>query len=197
MHDEELIHKAKKRSQRFHIAEAAVEYFISLCVTTTFLTIILEEMNVPTAYQGIISSIASLSCVFQLVGVFCIKRTYPCKRWVCILNLANQLLFGLLYLVPMTPFRQEIRLVIFIVFLLCAYFCQHFLTPSRTQWHLESVDDDKRGIFTANKDIISLIGGMIFSYIAAEMLDYFRQPAATAELHTRNMQICFVILFVN
>ena len=70
----DLLQKKKERSQRFFIAEAAVEYFIALCVTSTFLTIILEEMKVPTAYQGVISSIASLSCVFQLVGVFFVKR---------------------------------------------------------------------------------------------------------------------------
>ena len=192
----DLSQKKKERSQRFFIAEAAVEYFIALCVTSTFLTIILEEMKVPTAYQGVISSIASLSCVFQLVGVFFVKRTYPCKRWVCIINLANQLMFALLYLIPMTPFNQTIRLAVFIVLLLCAYFCQHFVAPSRTQWHYESVDDNKRGIFTANKEIISLVGGMIFSYIAAETVDYFRQPAATPELHEQNLKICFLIFAI-
>ena len=188
--------RKRKRSQAFYIAEAAVEYFISLCVTTTFLTIILEEMKVPTAYQGIISSIASLACVFQLFAVFGVKRSYPCKRWVCILNLTNQLLFALLYLVPFTPFKQEIKLVLFIAMLLIAYCCQHYLTPSRTQWHMESVDDNKRGLFTANKEIISLLGGMIFSYIAAEVVDYFRTPVSDPTLQAKNMQICFVIFAI-
>ncbi len=190
------IEKKRKRSRKLYIAEAAVEYFISLCVTTTFLTIILEEMQVPTAYQGIISSIASLACVVQLIAVFSIKKTYPCKRWICILNLANQLLFSLLYLVPLTPFRREIKLVIFVAMLLAAYCCQHYLTPSRTQWHMESVDDNKRGIFTANKEIISLVGGMIFSYAAAELVDYFKAPVADPELQARNMRICFIIFAV-
>ena len=178
----------KKRSRGLYIAEAAVEYFISLCVTTTFLTIILEEMKISTAYQGIISSIASLACCAQLFAVFGVKKSYPCKRWVCILNLANQLLFCLLYLIPMTEFRPQIKLIAFISILLIAYCCQHYLTPSRTQWHMESVDDNKRGIFTANKEIVSLIGGMIFSQAAATMVEYFQARG--------NMKACFTVFAV-
>lgn len=166
--------RIRRRSRGMYIAEAAVEYFISLCVTTTFLTILLNEMEVSTAYQGIISSLASLACVVQLFSIFGVKRAYPCKRWVCALNLLNQLLFCFLYIMPFTPWRPQLKLVAFIGMLLLAYFCQHFITPFRTQWHMENVDDNKRGLFTANKEIVSLIGGMIFSQCAAWMVEYFQ-----------------------
>lgn len=182
------IEAVRHRGRIFYIIEAALEYFISLCVTSTFLTALLNEMQVSTAHQGIISSIASLACCIQLVAVFGVKKSYPCKRWVSILNLVNQLLFCLLYLIPLTSFRQELKIVLFVGMLFSAYFCQHYLTPSRTQWHMENVDDNKRGIFTANKEIVSLVGGMIFSQCAGIMLDHFKAKGDT--------RTCFVIFAV-
>lgn len=168
-----------RRSRGFIIAEAAVEYFIALCVTSTFLTAILNYMEVSAAHQGIIASMSQLACAVQLLAVFGVRRTYPCRRWVSILNLVNQLLFALLYLVPLTPLPGSVKLAAFVVMLLCAYFCQHYLTPSRTQWHMSLVDDHHRGIFTANKEIISLVGGMFFSQGAGILFDHLKASGHT------------------
>lgn len=173
------IESQNRRSRGFIIAEAAVEYFIALCVTSTFLTAILNHMEVSSAHQGVIASISQLACGVQLLAVFGVRRTYPCRRWVSILNLVNQLLFALLYLVPLTPLPQAVKLAAFVVMLLCAYFCQHYLTPSRTQWHMSLVDDHHRGIFTANKEIISLVGGMIFSQSAGILFDHLKAAGRT------------------
>ena len=35
------------------------------------------------------------------------------------------------------------------------------------------VDDQKRGIFTANKEMVSLIGGMVFSFAMGTVIDSF------------------------
>ncbi len=176
---------AYRRSRVLIIIEAAVEYFISICVTTTFLNAILNEMQVAASLQGIIGAITSLACSVQLLAVFGVRKTYPCKRWVCVLNLINQLLFALLYCVPQIQVSQGIRVAIFIFLLLIAYSCQHYLTPSRVSWHMALVEDNKRGVFTANKEIVSLISGMIFSQCAGILLDHFRAKG--------NMKACFFI----
>lgn len=182
---EQDIAAQNRRGRALVIAEAAVEYFIALCVTSTFLTAILNYMEVSSAAQGVMSAISSLACSVQLLAVFGVKRTYPCKRWVSILNLINQLLFALLYLIPLTDFAHEIKLAVFIVMLFFAYFCQHYATPSRTHWHMALVEDNHRGIFTANKEIISLVGGMIFSQGAGILLDHLRAAGKT--------ELCFLI----
>ena len=179
---------AYQKSRLCYIVEAAVEYFIHICVTTTFLTAILNEMDVSSSLQGIISAITSLACCLQLAAVFGVKRTYPCKRWVCWLNLISQLMFGVLYLIPMTDFSKALKIGSFIVLLAAAYACQHYLTPSRTNWHMSLVDDNHRGVFTANKEIVSLIGGMLFSQGAGILLDHFKAKG--------EMQICFLIFAV-
>ena len=188
MQNQQFESKVFKKSRWFIIAEAAVEYFIALCISSTLLTALLNEMGVDAALQGIIASITSLACVSQIFSVFWVKKSYPTKRWVCLLNLVNQLMFLLLYCVPFFDFSKEIKLVAFIGLLLCAYLFQHYLTPSRTQWHMSLVEDTKRGVFTAKKEIISLIGGMIFSQSAGFLIDYFKAKD--------DMRSCFIIFAV-
>ena len=185
---EDVSDRLHRRSRALVIIEAAVEYFIHLCVTTTLLTAILNEMEVTASLQGLIGAITSLACVAQLFAVFRVKKTYPCKRWVSLLNLFSQLLFALLYVIPLTELTPALRLGSLISLLLAAYLCQHYLTPSRVSWHMSLVDDNRRGVFTAKKEIISLIGGMIFSQTAGILLDYFK---ARGEMRT-----CFLIFLV-
>ena len=180
--------RSYRRGRAFVIAEAAVEFFIHLCVTTTFLTAVLTEMQVSTALQGVISAIASLACSVQLISVFAVKKTYPCRRWVSILNLFSQLMFVLLYCIPLTNLTKGIRVASFIIMLMLAYGFQHYLTPSRVNWQMSLVADDHRGRFTAKKEIFSLVGGMIFSQAAGMMVDYFK---AKGDMHT-----CFIIFAV-
>lgn len=177
--------RSYRRGRALVMAEAAVEYFIHICITTTFLTAILNEMEVTASLQGIIGAITSLACIAQLFAVFRVKRTYPCKRWVSLLNLVAQLLFALLYVMPLTEWTPTLRLAGFIGLLLVAYLCQNYLTPSRVSWHMALVEDNGRGVFTAKKEIISLIGGMIFSQVAGILLDYFKARG--------EMRICFYL----
>jgi len=177
-----------RRSRRLVILEAAVEYFILICVTGAFLTALMNYMDVPASLQGIINAITSLACSVQLIAVFGVRKTYPCKRWVSILNLVNQLLFALLYCIPVIEVSREIKIAAFIVMLCAAYFCQYYLTPSRVNWQMNLVEDNRRGVYTAKKEIVSLIGGMLFSQAAGILLDYFKEKG---ELNT-----CFIIIAV-
>ena len=185
---EEKNSKRYRRSRVLVIIEAAVEYFIALCATSTCLTAVLNEMQVSTSLQGVITAITSLACSVQLLAVFSVKKTYPCKRWVSILNLINQLLFAVMYFIPMFSVSKEIKVVFLIATLLAAYSCQHYLTPSRVSWQMSLVDDNKRGIFTANKEIVSLLGGMAVSQVSGILLDHFTAKG--------DMQTCFIIFAV-
>ena len=175
------------RSRLMVIIEAALEYFIHLCVTGTCLTAILDEMSVSTSLQGVISAITSLACSVQLLAVFTVKKTYPCKRWVCMLNLVNQLLFALLYCVPGLSDKLP-RVGILIVLLSAAYACQYYLTPSRVNWQMSLVDDNKRGTFTAHKEMVSLVSGLVVTQAAGILLDHFKAKG--------DMQTSFVIFGV-
>ncbi|MBQ9798191.1 MAG: MFS transporter [Clostridia bacterium] len=176
---------AYRKSRFGYIVEAAVEYFIHLCVTATFLTAILNEIGVSSALQGIVGSIASLAYSAQLLAVFFVRKTYPCKRWVSVLNLISQLMFALMYCVPLVDISPTVKIIAVVLFLLLAYGLQNYLTPSRTSWHMSLVEDNKRGVFSANKEIVSLVSGMAFSQCAGILMDYFRERG--------EVQTCFII----
>lgn len=177
--------KLYKRGRLMVIIVAALEYFIQLCVTTTLLTAILNYMNVTTALQGTIAAIVSLANSVQIISVFAVKKTYPCKRWVNILNLFTQLCFAVLYCIPQLEFSTEFKTAVFIFLLLLAYVCKAWLSPSQVNWQMSLVDDNHRGRFTAKKEMISLVGGIVFSQAAGIALDYFKAK--------NDMRTCFVI----
>jgi hypothetical protein len=54
------------------------------------------------------------------------------------------------------------------------------------------VDDKQRGIFSANKEIISLISGIVFTFIMGRIIDYYK---GTGEIRTAFL-ICAVCIFV-
>jgi Na+/melibiose symporter-like transporter len=47
------------------------------------------------------------------------------------------------------------------------------------------IEDKQRGRFTANKEIVSLLGGMVFSFAMGSLMDYFEAQ--------NNMQMAFII----
>lgn len=185
---EERDYSVYRSSRVFFIIQSALEYFVTLCVTTTILTALLNEMDVSTSMQGIISAIASLACSMQFVSVFAVRKTYPCKRWVVILNLLNQLLFAVLFCIPMLGFEKEIKITAFVVILIIAYCCHHFITPSKTNWHMSLIENNKRGVFCANREIVSLVSGMLFSQASGILIDYYKAKG--------DMKTCFIIFCI-
>ena len=52
-----------------YIFEAALEYLISILVTGSFLATITKELGVSDGLTGILSSVISLGCLFQLLSL--------------------------------------------------------------------------------------------------------------------------------
>ena len=161
-----------KRSRAMYIIEAALEYLISLLVTGAFLATITKELGISDSLTAVLTAIAALGCLFQLASVSFRKNSV--KRMVVILSVANQLLFGLLYLIPLFDISKTVKTVIFVCFVVFAYMVYNFAHPKKIAWLMSLVDDDKRGRFTANKEIVSLISGMVFSYLMGLLIDFFK-----------------------
>lgn len=158
-----------KRSRLLSIIQAAAEYFITLLFTTAHLASILNYMNATTAQQGIIASIASLCSAIQFFSVMFVRKNSSVKAKVIFLNIVNQTVFILLYCLP--PIGISLGFFIFLFFL--AYAASAVYSPMRMSWHLSIVYDGVRGRFTADKEIVSLLGGMLFTKICGDMLDKY------------------------
>ena len=159
------------KDQTAYILQAAFEYLISLLVTGSFLATITKEMGVSDGVTGVLSSVVSLGCLFQLVSLF-IKRKRD-KGFVITMSIINQLLFMFLYVIPMLKISADLKTLLFVVSIVLAYFVYNVAHPKKISWLMSAVEREHRGIFTANKEIISLIAGMTFSYSAGAVSDYF------------------------
>lgn len=169
---EQISHNIVKRSQLMYIFEATFEYLISILVAGTFLATITKELGVSDSLTGILSSIISLGCLFQLTSVF-IKRQ-RLKSIIIIFSVVNQLLFATLYAIPLFDFSKTVKTIIFVFAIVLAYLIYNIIHPKKIGWMMSVVDYKNRGNFTAKKEMTSLIFGMIFSYFMGSVVDYFK-----------------------
>lgn len=165
--------KDEYKSSRFmYILEAAFEYFISLLVAGAYLANVTSAIGMPDSLTGILSSFVSLGCGFQIIAIFLANKR-PVKRWVTLLHTLNQLFFALVYFVPFIKLSQTVKTVLFIMFLLSGHIINNIVNSPKINWFMSLVDDRKRGSFTANKEMLSLLGGMVFSFAIGAVIDHF------------------------
>jgi len=142
----------QKRSQRLYIIEAALEHLISLLVVGSFLATLTKHLGFSDSLIGILSSVVSLGCLFQLLSLS--VRKAKVKKLVIILSVINQLFFMLLYAVPIIGLSPQTKIIIFVILIISAYIIYNFAHPKKISWLMSLVDDKHRGSFTANKEII-------------------------------------------
>ena len=160
-----------KRSKFMYILEAAFEHLINLLVAGSFLATLTKELGFSDSLTGILSSIISLGCLFQLFSIAIRKTTV--KRFVVIFSIINQVLFMLLYVTPLIKFSQQTKIFLFVVLIFSAYLIYNVAHPKKINWLMSLVENNKRGSFTANKEMISLISGMLFSFLMGAVTDYY------------------------
>lgn len=158
-------------SRLCYIIEAALEYFISLMVTGAYLARITGALGFSDSLTGILSSFVSLGCVFQLGAIRLFANKKSVKRVIILCHIVNQLFFALVYLTPILPLTGAQKTFIFLLCFCSAYIIANLIAPPKTAWLMGLVPDHTRGIFTARKEIVSLLGGMIFTYIMGNIID--------------------------
>ena len=161
-----------KKSRILYIIEAALEYFISIAVGGAYLATLTEYLGFSDSLTGILTSFVSLGCGFQIVAIFLANKK-PVKRWVTILHTLNQLFFAIVYVIPVFDFNPQAKTVLFVASLLMGHILNNIVNAPKINWYMSLVDNKKRGRFTANKEIISLLSGMLFTLGLGVVVDYF------------------------
>lgn len=173
-----------KMSRFLYILEAAFEYFIALGVGGVYLAKLTTAVGISDSLTGILTSFVSLGCGFQLIAIF-IAHKKPVKRWVTIGHIVSQFLFVALYFVPLFDgIGTGVKTVLFFVLMLGAQIIHNAINSPKTGWYMDLIAYDKRGSFTATKEIVSLISGIVFSYFMGYMIDVFEMNG--------NMQGAFI-----
>jgi len=182
--------KAISRSRVLYIIEAALEYFISILVAGSYLATLTSHLGMSDSLTGIISSFISLGCLFQLFSVVLKRRQV--KTIVTTLSVVNQLLFMLLYIIPLSGAGKQVKIALFIAAIFLAYLIYNSVHPLKINWLMSLVDDKKRGIFTSYKEIVSLLSGMLFSFGMGTLIDHFQYRG---EVETAFI-LCGITVFV-
>ena len=167
--------KDHARSRRAYIVEALLEYLVSLLVTGTFLSAILKQIGVSDALTGIISSFISFACCIQLFSGLVVRPGRSVRRTMLLFSVLNEMLFASLYLIPFFPVSQSVKTAAFVVMILVAYLLLNLSTPAKFKWMMDHVDPSQRGVFTARKEMVSLVGGMVFSLLMGRLVDHYKE----------------------
>lgn len=187
--------KSIKRSKLMYILEAAFEYLIALLVNGSFLATLTKELGMSDSLTGILSSTISLGCLFQLLSLS-IRRT-AVKRIVIIFSMINQVLFMLLYVIPLTSFENHIKIPLFTALIFSAYLIYNIAHPKKINWLMSLVESNYRGRFTANKEIISLISGMVFSFGMGTVIDHFSNAGRIRVAFMISAFVMFVLMVLH
>ncbi len=164
---------AYRRSRGAYIMECTFEYFVSILVTEAFLARLLTSIGISDALIGVISSFVSLAFLCQLFSIFVVQHIRNVKRFAIIFHGLSRLFFMSLYLIPFLPFAYQYKEILVIVCVISAYFGNYFVASMLYKWCNSHVHPEHRAIFSASKEMISLITGIVVSLGAGYIIDRF------------------------
>jgi len=180
-----------KTSRAMYIIAALLEYLISLTITGAYLAKVTTTIGISDSLTGILTSFVSLGTCFQIIAVI-LPQKGNVKKFVIPLHLINQLCFTFLYVIPFIDISREVKAVLFVIFMLLGHGIANIISPRKVNWMQSFIAPHYRGVFTAKKEIISLIGGMIFSLVMGNTIDYFEEKG---EISTAFV-ICAITIFI-
>ena len=174
--------KAYRRSRSAYLLECAFEYFVALLVSDAFLVKVLKDIGMSDANVGIISTLVALAFLFQLLSIAVVQRISNTKVFATTVHLIGQLLFMGIYLIPFLPAvsGSEYRQVLVVVCMLLAYLGNYLVQPMIYKWGNSFVMPHKRGTYSAVKEMVSLLSGIVVTLISGYAIDYFE---AKGNLH--------------
>lgn len=173
MNSIDFLSKEYKRSRTSYMVQCTIEYFVSLIVADAFLAKLLTHIGVSDALIGVISSFVSLAFLFQLLSLSLVRVMKNTKKTVIFFDSLSQIFFMLVYFVPFVPVSSLAKTVIVVACLLVAYVFKYLVIGIYYKWANSFVSPDKRGVFSATKEMISLISGIVYTLAIGYVVDGF------------------------
>lgn len=155
-----------------YIIEAMLEYFVALSVADVYLVKIAAATGMSDQAIAVLTSFVSLGCGFQFLSIF-FFRSSKVKKKATSGHVISQVLFTCAYLIPLATCSGQIKSVLLVIVLLVAQILHNAVNAPKTDWYMSMLKNEKRGAFTAIKEIVSLFGGMAFTYGLAFLFDTF------------------------
>ena len=164
-----------KRSRVSYIAFVLFEYFILLLASDAFLAKLLSSVGFKDSEIGVLSSVISLAFVFQLFSLLLSRKRGSKRTLILVFNTIGLMLFFALYALPFIDMDARLRRVLVYVFLIGAYISKYLVNGFRFQWANSYVHPNRRATFAATMEIVSLVGGVIFSLSMGAAFNRFEE----------------------
>ncbi len=162
-----------RRSRNAYSWHCMLDYFVSILVSDVYLFKLLSYTGLSDGNIGLIASLGTFSSFFQLASIWLVRRIRNVKKWVITFCLSYQLILISLYFLPFLPFALPVRTVFAFMGVLLAYFFSGAISTILFQWANSYVDPHQRAVFSAEKEMRSLLGGMIFTFLLGMVMDRF------------------------
>lgn len=164
--------KEYKKSRFAYTMECTFEYFVALLITDAYLSSLLTAIGMPDSMVGIVSSIGSLAFCFQLLTAVFVQRIDNVKRFSTIIHFIGRLFYVVLYLIPFFDFiPKEYKAIVAVLCIVLGYFGYYVVTSMIYKWGNSFVHPTKRATFSATKEMLSLICGMVFTFTMGQLID--------------------------
>jgi len=167
--------KEYKRSRLGYILSSAFAYFVSLIVTDAYLAKLLSYIGFNDALIGIVSSIATCSMLFTIPSIFFAHKIKNIKRTAILILPFHLLLFMSIYTVPFMNIQAQSKIILVIIFITIAYALSSFFGPMTYKWANSAVHPWKIAEFGAVNEMVSSIGGILFTLMMGFVFDRFER----------------------
>ncbi len=167
--------KEFRRTRNAYIVYCALEYCVTVFASDSLMAKVLSYIGIGDSLIGIISSLLTLTCLFQLLALFSKGRTGSIKKKSIICCMLCLWMFTCLYFIPLLPFSKTVLTIMAIMCIILAFFFMYFVFPSLFLWANSFVDPENRAEYSAVKEVVSLVCGMLAGFAAAYIIQYFEE----------------------
>lgn len=161
------------RSRKAYVTQSTLEHLLGLLVLDAFLAKLLTYLGLTDAMVGIISSFTSVAFLFQLLSIFLVQSKFSTKKIVIAADVISQFFFMFIYFVPFIPVPNALKKIVVMVSVMIGQASKCIISSLYFKWANSYVAPHKRSVFSANKEIISLLCGIVFSAITGFVIDKF------------------------
>lgn len=186
---------AYRRSRAAYVTQCALGYFVTLLVSDAYVAKLLLEAGIDAATVGVISTLEQLSCVPALFAIVLDKYEKSAKQTLLITRALSMFLFAVLYLVPFMAAARPVRTFLAIIVMFGGHFCLQLTEPEYVKWSYQFVKPDRRSRFSAAKQMISLLSGVVFTFLIGMLFDRYEADGRLRDVFlTAALMICVINL---
>lgn len=162
-----------RHSRNAYIGHCTFDYFVTLLVTDAYLAKLLSSIGISDAMVGIISSLITFAFLLKLGAIFVMQKIRNIKKVSITFHILHQFLFSLLYLIPFINISTEFKTTLVVIAIMSAYCCNYIVVSIIFKWGNSYVAPEHRAEFSAGKEMVSLITGMVFTLVIGHVIDRF------------------------